>query len=82
VGIGEALRIDKPYKWKVVLCWEGGSKSAGGGVMKGDPLKDWEVLVMGSDVRGNPCRKGNTKRKYMSRWDTFSQIAVTFEPML
>ena len=51
VGIGEALRIDKPYKSKVVLCWEGGSKSAGGGVMKGGPLKDLEVLVMGNDAR-------------------------------
>ena len=33
-------------------------------------------------VMGNSCRKGNTKRKYTSRRDTFSKIAVTFEPML
>ena len=31
---------------------------------------------------GNSCRKGNTKRKYTSRQDTFSLNAVTFEPML
>ena len=49
MGIGEPLSFDRPYKSKVVLCWEGGSKSAGGGVMKGGPLK--EVLVMGSDAR-------------------------------
>ena len=36
-------------------------------------------VVMGL---GNSCRKGNTKRKYTSRRDTSSKIAVTFEPIL
>ena len=33
-------------------------------------------------IQSNSCRKGNTKRKYTSRRDTFSQIALTFEPMM
>ena len=31
-----------------------------------------------SDSKGKSCRKGNTKRKYTSRRDTFNKIAVIF----
>ena len=42
---------------------EGGSRSAGGGFMEGGPLEDLEVLVMGSEVRGEE-RPGAGKKKY------------------
>ena len=74
----EACKIDEPYMWNVIWCWEGRSKSAEGGFMEGGPWriwKSWSWAVMCKVKKDLVLGRRNIVDKNISnRWEHLSCI--------